>query len=73
MCSLYTFSWCSQDVVHKYEDTVWEAKEENIGQGCQATTARQWWTMENFGFLVAHYVIWADHSQLGTVRTRRTT
>ena len=44
-------------------------KKKTLGQGAKQLTARQWWTKENFGFLLAHVVIWAEHSQLSKVPT----
>ena len=44
-------------------------KKKTSGQAAKQLTARQRWTKENFGFLAAHLVIRADHSQLGKVGT----
>ena len=39
------------------------------GQAAKKLTARQRWNRDNFGFLAAHFVIRAEHSQLGELTT----
>ena len=65
--SLYTFRFCSLDMVQIDVDVVWPPEKAKSGQPAKPKTARQQWTLRNFQFLSAHLYIWTDTSQLGRV------